>query len=113
VADVVFALDMDDGGVLAFPSTAEAVAHCKGVDVEDGFWRIFAEDGSPLAARLERDAEATGAAGAYTLERAMSGRWLQELLPQVVTVSGCGLNTVAELVETLKENRGKRAARNE
>jgi hypothetical protein len=110
---MVFALDMDDGGLLAFPSTAEVVAHCKGVDVEDGFWRIFAEDGSPLAARIEREADAASVAGAYTLERAMSGRWLQELLPQVATVGGCGLNTVAELVEILKENRGKRAARNE
>jgi hypothetical protein len=43
---MVFALDMDDGGLLAFPSTTEAVAHCKGVDVEDGFWRLFSEDGS-------------------------------------------------------------------
>ncbi len=108
---MVFALDMDDGGLLALPSTVEAVAHCKAVDVEDGFWRLFAEDGSPLAARRESDV--TSLPGAYTLERAMSGRWLQELLPQVVTVRGCGFTTVAELVETLKENRGKRAARNE
>ena len=110
---MVFALDMDDGGLLAFPSTVEAVAHCKGIDVEDGFWRLFAEDGSPLAARIERQTDVTSVAGPYTLERGMSGRWLQELLPRVVTVKGCGLTTVAELVETLKENRGKRAARNE
>ena len=99
---MVFALDMDDGGLLVFPSTVEAVTHCKAVDVEDGFWRLFAQDGSPLAARIERGADV---AGAYTLERAMSGRWLQELLPQVVTVKGCDLTTVAQLAETLKENR--------
>ena len=48
---MVFALDKDDGGLFAFPSAAEAAAHCKGIDVEDGFWRFFAEDGSPLEAR--------------------------------------------------------------
>jgi|SRR5579862_92411 len=102
---MVFALDNDDGALHAFPSIAEAAAHCKGVDVEDGFWRFFDEDGSPLEARRE------AASSAYTLQRAMSGLWLQERLPQVVTVRGCGLTTVAELVETLKINRGKRVER--
>ena len=50
---MVFALDTDDGGLLVFPTTAEAAAHCKGIDVKDGFWRFFAEDGSPLEARFE------------------------------------------------------------
>ena len=107
----MFALDSDDGGLLAFPSIAEVAAHCKGVDVGDGFWRFFAEDGSPLEPRWERLAEPEDIAsisGAYTLQRAMSGLWLQERLAQVVTVRGCGLTTVAELVETLKINRGKR-----
>jgi len=107
----VFALDNDDGGLLAFASMAEVAAHCKGVDVGDGFWRFFAEDGSPLEARWEQPAEPDDIAsifGAYTLQRAMSGLWLQERLDQVVTVRGCGLTTVTELVETLKINRGKR-----
>lgn len=111
---MVFALDNDDGGLLAFPSAVEAAAHCKGVDVEDGFWRFFAEDGSPLEARFERVGEpgdASVVSAAYTLERAMSGLWLQERLAQVATVRGCGLATVAELVETLKINRGKRVTR--
>ena len=38
----------------------------------------------------------------------MSGLWLQERLDQVVTVKGCGITTVAELVESLKISRGKR-----
>ena len=104
---MVFALDMDDGTLLAFASAAEAVAHCKAVDVEDSYWRFYSEDGSPLDARF-----APGDAAlprAYTLERAISGLWLQERLPKVVTVSGCGLATVEELVEMLKINRGRRA----
>jgi hypothetical protein len=81
--------------------------------VEDGFWRFFAEDGSPLEARWDRPAELENPApvSKYTLQRAMSGLWLQERLAQVVTVSGCGLTTIAQLVETLKINRGKRVER--
>jgi hypothetical protein len=48
--------------------------------------------------------------GTYKLERALSGRWLQERLAEVKTVEGGGLNTLDELVEMLKVNRGKRVA---
>ena len=111
---MVFALDTDDRGVLAFPSPDEAAAYCKAVDVEDGFWRFFADDGSPLEARFERVMEPESAAvvpRTYTLHRGMSGLWLQERLDQVVAVSGCGITTVAELTEALKNNRGKRTGR--
>ncbi len=110
---MVFTLDTDDGGLLAFPTAAEAAAHCKGIDVKDGFWLFFAEDGSPLEARFEPLNQAEDSAlisGVYILQRAMSGLWLQERLAQVMRVEGCGLSTVAELVETLKVNRSKRAA---
>jgi hypothetical protein len=111
---MVFALDRDDGKLHAFPSAAEAAAHCNGIDVKDGFWLFFAEDGSPLEARFERldqTGESAAITGAYILQRALSGLWLQERLGQVTAVEGCGLTTVAELVETLKVNRGKRATR--
>jgi hypothetical protein len=110
---MVFALDNDDGALHAFASMDEVAAHCKGVDVSDGFWRFFDEDGSPLEARWERASEPGAASlpGAYTLQRAMSGLWLQERLAQVVTMRGCGLTTIEELAETLKINRGKRIER--
>ncbi len=110
---MIFALDNDDGALHAFPSPGDAAAHCKGIDVHDGYWRFFDEDGSPLEARWDGLAEPGDAThiATYTLERAMSGRWLQERLAQVVTVRGCGLTTVAELVEVLKINRGKRVER--
>jgi hypothetical protein len=111
---MVLALDKDDGRLLAFASALEAAAHCKAIDVQDGFWLFFADDGSPLEARFERPqqpGDPTETPGPYILQRAMSGLWLQERLVQVVTVAGCGLTTQAELVETLKINRGKRAAR--
>ena len=109
----VFALDGDDGALHAFASIADAVAHCKGVDVADGFWRFFDEDGSPLEARWEGlAAPADGVPfSAYNLERAMGGKWLQERLDQITSVSGSGVATIADLVELLKINRGKRADR--
>jgi len=112
---MVFAMDRDNGGLVALASPVETDAHCKPIDVKDGFWLFFAEDGSPLEARFENVNQSDDSAdspGAYALQRPMSGLWLQERLAQVVTVSGCGLTNVAELVETLKVNRGKRAAAN-
>jgi len=98
--------------VRAFPSVAEAVAHCKGVDVADGFWRFYSGDGSPLEVVWENlpGADDVVPVADYTLQRAMSGLWLQERMPQVVTVSGCGLATIDDLVELLKINRSKRIA---
>ena len=105
----LFALDKEDGRLLAFPSFEDIAVHCKGVDVRDGFWLFFADDGSPLEARFQRREEpADGASHAYTLHRAMSGRWLQERMDQVKRVQGCGVESPADLVEILKVNRGKR-----
>ncbi|HEX4780650.1 MAG TPA: hypothetical protein VH301_07850 [Usitatibacter sp.] len=106
---MVFALDKDSGGLLALSSPLETDAHCKRIDVKDGFWLFFDDDGSPLEARFEHvDSDDSLDPCAYALERPMSGLWLQERLGQVVTVKGCGLTTVAEVVETLKINRSKR-----
>ena len=107
---MVFALDRDNGELMAFSSPLDTDAQCKRVDVMDGFWLFFAEDGSPLEARFEHlnPSDDSLDPGAYSLERPMSGLWLQERLAQVVTVKGCGMTTVAQLVETLKINRSKR-----
>jgi hypothetical protein len=110
---MMFALDTDDGALIALASHAEAQAHCKAVDVRDGYWLFFDDDGSPLEPRFEQPGQpedSTLSVGAYTLQRAMSGRWLQERLGKVASVRGCGLASVEELVETLRINRGKRAA---
>ena len=107
----VFALDKDDGTLLALSSPAEVSAHCKSIDVRDGYWLFFADDGSPLLARFERRGADDGESldpGPWSLERAMSGLWLQERLARLTSVSGCGLESVADLEELLKVNRSKR-----
>lgn len=110
---MIFALAASDGGLLAFKSADEATSHCRAVDARDAMWLFFSDDGSPLEARFAppvRTRGSSAAPGTYTLQRALSGLWLQERLAQVSRVQGCGLATVADLVELLKVNRGKRAA---
>ena len=110
---MVFALAGKGGELLAFASAVEASSRCRGTDVRNNAWRFFADDGSPLEARFERPGrQGSGgtASDVYTLQRAMSGLWLQERLAQVRKVEGCGLATVAQLVELLKVNRSKRIA---
>ena len=111
---MVFALATDDGGLIAFPSAADAIAHCEGIDVRDGVWRFFSEDGSPLDAKFEHPTptgQPLAGSGAYTLQRAMSGLWLQERVDQLKSVEGCGLTSLPQVVALLKVNRAKRAAR--
>ena len=110
---MVLVLSTRRGVVRAFATAAEAVTHCPGIDVEDGAWRFFADDGSPLEARFQRPNRREPpfvVNGTYRLERALSGLWLQERLDEARSVEGCGLSTVAQLAELLKINRGKRVA---
>jgi hypothetical protein len=111
---MVFALDIDTGSLLAFPSAADAEAHCKPVDVDDGYWLFFSDDGSPLEARFDRESvseESPEFPGAYILQRAMAGRWLHERLDQIKKLGDSGHTTIADLEDTLLDNRAKRAAR--
>jgi hypothetical protein len=108
---MVFALDNESGELVVLASPLEAPGRCKPIDVKDGFWLFFAEDGSPLEAWFEDPAgsdDSPASPGEFALERAMSGLWLQERLDQVTAVRGGGLTTVEAVAETLKQNRSKR-----
>ena len=107
---MVFALDNETGEVLALSSPVEAPGRCKPIDVQDGFWRFFAEDGSPLEPRFDPADDPDELPGPFSLERAVSGLWLQERIERIRSVEGCGLDSVEGLVELLRINRGKRAA---
>ena len=107
----MFVLEKDSGDLEAHSSASEAESSCEGVDVGDGAYLFFADDGSPLEAKFERPNQRGTFAvvsGTYVLQRAVSGLWLQERLAQVKAVDGCGLSTVADLAELLKINRSKR-----
>lgn len=108
---MIFALDTDNGEVRALSSPLEAAQHCKPIDVKDGFWLFFADDGSPLEPRFDSPEDPMDP-GPYSLERAMSGRWLQERIGNVATVNGRGLTSIEDLVETLRVNRSRRVSGN-
>ena len=105
---MLFAFDKDTGEVLVLASPLEAPERCKPVDVKDGYWLFFADDGSPLAPRFDPTEGPDDIPGPYSLERAMSGLWLQERLDEVATVRGGDVGDVDGLAELLKINRGKR-----
>ena len=107
---MVCALDKNSGELLVLSSPVEALGRCKAIDVQDGFWLFFAEDGSPLEPRFDAPDDPEDLPGPYSLERAMSGRWLQERLDKLASVKGCGVTSVEGLAEILKINRGKRVA---
>lgn len=47
---MIFALATDEATLLVFPDAQGVLAYCEGIDVEDGAWRFWAHDGSPLQA---------------------------------------------------------------
>ncbi len=47
---LVFALACDESTLFVFASEAGAIAHCEAVDVEDGQWRFWRDDGTALRA---------------------------------------------------------------
>ena len=51
---VVFVLSMDDRGLCIFPSANAAIAECEGIDVEDGNYTFWDENGCPLKAVFSR-----------------------------------------------------------
>ena len=105
---MLFAFDKDTGEVLVLASPLEAPERCKPVDVKDGFWLFFADDGSPLEPRFDPTDHPDDPPGPYSLERAMSGLWLQERLEKVCNVVGGGVADVDGLAELLRINRGRR-----
>ena len=99
----MFALARDDGGLVAFPSPGQAVSYCEGIDVEDGVWSFFAEDGSPLAAVFDQPNERgqfSVVSGQYSLQPA-SGPSLQERLGEIRAVGG-SISSVGELCAILE-----------
>ena len=104
---MVFALATDDGNLMVFASAAQAEAYCEGVDVEDGVWSFFAENGAPLSARFDRPNERGRFAvvsATYTLEPA-AGPWLHDRLAEVRGVEGGGFGSIAEVKSHLAQRK--------
>jgi hypothetical protein len=90
---MIFAFATDDRTLHVFPDEPHAIAHAEGIDVEDGVWLFFAEDGEPLEPVFITPNEKTRftvCSGTYRLQRNSSPELsgLVELLPKVAAVEG-------------------------
>jgi hypothetical protein len=104
---VIYVFANDDRGLTAYPSVAQAVAACEGVDVESGNYRFFAQDGSPLRARFSSPALRASAlvvSRPYTLEadNPAAAPHLRQVLAQVAYIEGGGLTQVEEVAALLE-----------
>lgn len=93
---MIFALATDDWGLMAFSGISDAVAYCERIDVEEGGWLFFAEDGTPLEPHFSKPST-----GPYFLRPASLGGSLREHLASVKSVEGLGLSTVADVTRVL------------
>ena len=104
---MVFALAKDDHGLMVFATEAEAIAYCEGIDVEEGGWLFFANDGSPLEPHFSRPSHRGTFAvrsSEYSLRLAQSGTHLslRDRLNEIASVEGMlGVSSVADVERLL------------
>lgn len=49
---LIFALATDEGTLMVFDNEESAIAYCEGIDVEEGGWRLWNDEGVALAAEF-------------------------------------------------------------
>jgi hypothetical protein len=104
---MVFALAKDDRTLKVFATEADAISYCEGIDVEEGGWLFFANDGLPLEPHFSHPSRRgtwTVTSGIYSL-RPSSIRvnpTLRDRLHEVVSVDGIpGISTIADVERLL------------
>jgi hypothetical protein len=90
---MVFAFATDERMLHVFRDAAAATAHAEGIDVEDGVWLFFSENGAPLQPSFtvpNKRGPFTVISGEYSLQPSHipSAQHLLELLPNVAAVEG-------------------------
>ena len=104
---MIFAFATDDRSLMVFVSEAEAIAYCEGIDVEEGGWLFFANDGSPLEPHFSRPSHRgtfSVESGEYTLRPAKPGNdlSLRERLSEIASVEGMpGISNIADVERLL------------
>jgi hypothetical protein len=104
---MVFALATDDRSLMVFATETEAIAYCEGIDVEEGVWLFFANDGSPLEPYFSRPSQRgrlVVVSGTYTLRPAKLGSLpaLRDRLHEVTSVEGVpGISSIADVERLL------------
>ena len=105
---MVFAYAIDDGSLTAFSTEGEAIAYAEGIDVEDGAWRFFADDGAELTPCFKAANERSAwfvRSGNYNLVRGERSNFnLRDLMPEVRSYEGI-VRSLAEVLRVLNGNR--------
>jgi hypothetical protein len=100
---MIFAIATDDLGLMVFATPPDAVAYCEGIDVQQGGWEFYGEDGRPWEAKFTRAATAgrfVVDSGEYTLMPSSQTGLpsLRERLDLVRYVEGVpGLSSIADI----------------
>lgn len=102
---MIFAAASDENTLFVFASTTEAIAYCEGVDVEDGGWLFWDEDGNALRAEFltpTHRGRLTVGGGTYHLVRAPDLPVLAASLPLIRHIDGNPrFATLAEVADYL------------
>jgi hypothetical protein len=88
-ANLRFALATDDNTLMVFGSEKEAIGYCEGLDVFNGNWLFFSQNGTPLKAIFS-----TAPKGKWLIDHGKyslipdDGPGLRELFPRIAAVEG-------------------------
>ena len=100
---MIFALAIDDRTLMVFPDEAQAVAYCEGIDVEEGNWLFFNDNGKPLDAVFttpNKHGSFSVMSGVYILRQSadVTMKTLLNQLDEISVVEGeSPLKTIAEI----------------
>jgi hypothetical protein len=90
---MIFAFATDDRTLHVFANESMACSYAEGIDVEDGIWLFFANDGNPLVPSFTKANERRRfsiVSGSYFLSQGAppNARHLLDILPEVSIVEG-------------------------
>lgn len=105
---MIFVFATDDGSLGSFQTQAEAIAAAEGVDVEDGIYRFFSENGAellPVFTTPNEKGSFTLFSGAYVLvPSSAAAPVLRGLVDKIRGYEGV-IKSQAELLATLDAER--------
>ena len=86
---MIFALATDEQTLTIFRTSEKAIAYCEGIDVEEGIWLFWSEDGLPLHPDFltpNQRGRFSVVNGVYRLLPAQSGGTLAEALDGIHSI---------------------------
>ena len=104
---ITFAFSTDDRGLEVFPSREDAIAYCEGVDVENGLWVFWDQNGEGLSVEFTSPNQKSCysvVSGAYVFKPFPAAISLLEFSSSIGYVEGRGIfNTLDDVINYLQE----------